>query len=273
MKIKIFLLFIISSVISCSDTNVIENKPDESSIAPPIVGYFKKNVLIEDYTGTWCGNCTRVSYSIKKVFEKTDKAVVVAIHNGNDPYHFEGFEPLKDLVSPNYPLALPISRLNRTTVWSAPEYSSIQQVVDLTSNNATLGLAIQSEMVGNNIDLNVNMKFNEDFSDLKLVVYLLENKLIYEQRNYTNFYDAINPIPNYEHNDVLRKAVSNIMGDSVTGTTKNGNITKKYSFQIPSNVSNKNNLSIVAFLVNSKNYALNARAAIVNEKQEFQINK
>ena len=79
-KIYFFRLLICSFLfLSCSDTNVVENWPDESAYEPPYSGYFKKRVLIEDYTGTWCGNCTRVSHAIEEVKLLTDKAVTVAI--------------------------------------------------------------------------------------------------------------------------------------------------------------------------------------------------
>ena len=158
-KISLLVLFSSFLFLSCSDTIVVENKPDQSSAAPPISGNFKKRVLIEDYTGTWCGNCTRVAHAIEEVKSQTDKAVTVAIHNGNDPYHFEGIAPLKNLILPNSQLALPVSRLNRMTVWTFPEVSNIQQALDLTGNNTTLGLALNSTVTNGTINLDVNMKF------------------------------------------------------------------------------------------------------------------
>ena len=159
-KIYFFRLLICSFLfLSCSDTNVVENKPDQSSAAPAIPGNFKKRVLIEDYTGTWCGNCTRVSHAIEEVKLLTDKAVTVAIHNGNDPFHFDGIAPLKNLILPNSPLALPVSRLNRMTVWTFPEVTNVQQAIDFTGNNTTLGLALNSTVTNGTINLDVNMKF------------------------------------------------------------------------------------------------------------------
>ena len=116
---KVYLLGLLIGTflfISCSDTNVIENRPNQSPDEPAISGNFKKHVLIEDYTGTWCGNCARVAYAVEQVKSQTDKAVTVAIHDGNDPYSFSGIGPLKDLILPNSTWSLPISRLNRMTV-------------------------------------------------------------------------------------------------------------------------------------------------------------
>ena len=258
--------------LSCSDTNVVENWPDESAYEPPYSGYFKKRVLIEDYTGTWCGNCTRVSHAIEEVKLQTDKAVTVAIHNGNDPYHFDGIAPLKNLILPNSQLALPVSRLNRMTVWTFPEVTNIQQAIDLTGNNTTLGLALNSTVTNGTINLDVNMKFIQNYTDLKLVVYLLEDKLIYNQRNYTNYYNGENPIVNFEHNHVLRSSLTNILGDVVTGTSEGSTVTKSFSLPIPANIANSANISFAAFLVGSDNKVLNARASLANENQSFEVN-
>lgn len=258
---------------SCGDTNVVENLPDGSATAPAISGYFKKRVLIEDYTGTWCGNCTRVSYAIDQVNQQSDNVVSVAIHNGNDPYHFEGIEPLKNLILPNSPLALPVSRLNRMTVWTFPEPTNVQQAIDLTGNNSGLGLAVNSSVTNNQINVDVNMKFALNFSNLKLVVYMLEDGLVYYQRNYTTYYDAVNPIPEYVHNHVLRNTLTNILGDAVEGTTEAGNtITKSFSIPVPSNIVNVDNVNFVAFLVDANNNAINARASHIGQNQTFEEN-
>lgn len=274
-KFKLLFLYsiVITIVSSCSDTVVVKNIPDDGSTAPAISGYFKKNVLIEDYTGTWCGNCTRVSYAIELTKLQSQNIIPVAIHNGNDPYHFAGIAPLKNLILPNSQLALPVSRLNRTLIWTFPETSNIQEAINLTGNNSGVGIAMNSSVANGNINLDVNMKFVLDYSNLKLVVYLLEDGLIHFQRNYTNFYNAENPILNYEHNHVLRVSMTDILGDSITEETKAGDIiTKSFSIPVPANIENPDNLNFVAFLVGSNNISINARSAHANENQAFQEN-
>ncbi|MES2748070.1 MAG: Omp28-related outer membrane protein [Bacteroidota bacterium] len=266
------LLVVVTLLFSCSDTVVVENRPNQSTDAPAISGYFKKRVLIEDYTGTWCGNCTRVSHAIELVKAQSDKVVTVAIHNGNDPYHFAGIAPLKNLILPNSPLALPVSRLNRVNVWTFPEPTNTQEALNFTSNNTTLGIAMNSTVANGNINLDVNVKFLDTYSDLKLVVYLLEDHLIYFQRNYTTYYNAVNPILDYEHNHVLRNSLTDILGDAITGTTNGSTVTKNFTIPIPSTIENPNNINFVAFVVGADNQVLNARAADSNESQVFEVN-
>lgn len=273
-RIKVLLsLLTLVTILSCSETKVIENTPDDTETAPPVTGYFKKRVLIEDYTGTWCGNCTRVAYAIDQMYDQSDKVVSVAIHNGNDPYHFAGFQPLKDMILPGADLELPQSRLNRTIVWTSPEPSNLQQAKSLTGNNAGLGIAMSSTVANGTVNLDVQMKFAQNYTGLKIVVYALENHLLYKQANYTSYYGNVNPVLNYEHNHVLRQSITNLLGDSITEETTAGQtVTKSFSFPIPANFTNPENISFVAMIVNADNLALNARHADKNENQSFEQN-
>jgi len=267
------LFFLLALLISCGDTTVVENIPDGNIDTPPISGYFKKRVLIEDYTGTWCGNCTRVAHAIDEVKSQSDKVVAVAIHNGNDPYHFDGIAPLKNLILPNSPLALPVSRLNRMIIWTFPEPTNVQEAINLTGNNSGLGIAMNSSIENGNINLDVNVKFALNYSNLKLVVYLLEDNLVYLQRNYTTYYDNVNPILDYVHNHVLRASMTDILGETISGNTSAGSsFTKNFTIPVPSNIADAANINFVAFLIGEDNIAINARASHANENQEFEEN-
>ncbi len=268
-------LFLLSLIVtSCAENTVVYNPidADESIDAAPISGFFKKHVLIEDYTGTWCGNCARVAYAIEQAKEESDKVVSVAIHHGNDPFNFVGIAPLKNLISPDNDLQLPQSRLNRITTWTFPEVNNIQQALNLTSNNCGLGLALSSQVSTGNINLDVKVKFAQNYTDLRLVVYVLEDKLMYRQTNYSNFYGGVNPIPNFEHNHVLRASLTNLLGDAMENTNFFQTTTKNFSIPMPANVSNSENISFVAFVVDKNNNVINVREAKKNESQTFEEN-
>jgi hypothetical protein len=276
----LLLLFTFLVAFSCGDTVVhYKQEIDESVDAPSTSGFFKKHVLIEDYTGTWCGYCARVSYAIERVFEvvepfenESERAIAVAIHSGPDPYNFTNIQPLKNLISPNSALGLPQSRLNRTIVWEENEADHIAQVKKLSSNNCGLGIAMTSDVADNTINLDVKIKFAENYSGIKLVVYVLENHLIYDQRNYTNYYNGQNPIAAFEHNHVLRSSLTNLLGDGLSGTIYGAETRISYSVPVPANVSNSNNLSFVAFVVDENNLVINARLIESNETQAFEQN-
>lgn len=253
-------------------SNTIDIKVNE---APP---RFIKNVLIEDYTGAWCGYCPRVAYGIDLVEQQTDKAVVVAIHRGNttlgansyDPFNFQASQ-LENLINlTGYPTAM----LNRTTSWKYPEPNNISQVVNLTKNDSEIGLAMNSVLTINELSIDVKVKFGEDYSssDLKLVVYILEDGLILDQVNYTSYYGGSSILSGFEHNHVLRSSLTNLLGDDIPSSNTNLDeiYSKNFSLTVPDNISDSSKMSIVAFVVNSNNAAVNSRASSININQEFE---
>ena len=237
----------------------------------PVVGKFTKNVLIEDYTGTWCQYCPRVIYGIQKVKQENLKAFPVAIHRGSggsDPYHFAAATSLENYIGlTGYPTAM----LNRRQIWH--NETSTNEVKNQVKVNSDLGLALTSTVSGGNINLDVNIKFDADLTGLKLVVYVLEDNLLYNQTNSTSYFSGQNPIPNMEHDHVLRACLTDLVnGDALTGTIDGATITKNFSVAVPSNVADVNNINFVAFVIDSSGKAINVRGAGSNETQTFQEN-
>lgn len=236
---------------------------------------FKKNVLIEDYTGTWCGWCPRVSYAMKLLAEQTDAAVFVAIHRApvglQDPYVYEGADELEQLINePGYPKGF----INRLTQWNFPEPDNLGQVIAFTQGtNPRLGLKMSSVLDNNQVSLDVESYFSNDFEDLKLVVYILENGLVYPQINYTSYYNGENPIENYIHDYTLRETLTDIIGDNLPNTsTKRGlEYKKNFSFSLPVNIEDINKVDFVAFLTDADGNVINVRRAALGVTQDYEI--
>lgn len=232
---------------------------------------FNKRVLIEDYTGTWCQYCPRVAYAISQVLLQTTDAVPVAIHRGSsDPYNFSAASTLETLIGlQGYPTGM----LNRKTEWNYPENNYISQPVNLTlGTNPRIGLAMTNSVAGNTASVQVNVKFGKNFSGLKLVVYALEDNLVYNQTNSTSFYGGVNPIVNFDYDDVLRSFLTtSILGDDITGTTNlNGVYTKSFTYNISAGT-NPANIHFTAFVLDSTGKVLNTRDASSTATQAFEI--
>ena len=116
------------------------------------------------------------------------------------------------------------------------------------------------------------MKFGKNFSGLKLVVYALEDNLIYNQTNSTTYYGGGNPLVGFEHDHVVRAVLtSSILGEVITGNTNyNDEFSKSFTYTIPSTV-NASNVHFVAVVLNSSNTALNSRSAGANATQSFEV--
>jgi len=247
-------------------SNIIEIKVVEVS--------YSQKVLVEDYTGTWCGHCPRVAWAIHLCEEQSDKIVSAAIHLANtssDPFEFEGCITLKNEFSIS---GLPKAKINRINNWTYKEQEHLNDVLDRTGNNAPLGLALETTLNNNTIDANIKIGFDQTFSqNLNFVIYLVENGLIYNQTNYTDFYGGPGVISNFVHNNILRAIYTHHLGDAIpSGETVNGNIyTITISKPIPSSVEQINNLHLIAFVTNSvTNEVINVQEVKVGETVDFE---
>jgi len=238
---------------------------------------FVKRALVEDYTGTWCGYCPRVAYAIEQTLAQSKYVVPVAIHRPSsnmssstyDPYNYDTSVLEKLINVPGYPKGM----LNRMTQWTFPEPENISQAIALTQgDNPQLGLALTPKVNGSNFTLDVDVEFSKNFTGLKLVVYVLENGLIYDQHNYTDFYNGDDIIANYTHNHVLRACLTSLLGDAVPETeTVVGNTFKKtFSAALPANVANAANVEFVAFIVDATGNAINVRKAASGDVQQIE---
>lgn len=259
----------------------VESAPLQISFHDGTIINFKKKVLIEDYTGTWCGYCPRVAYAIEMVHDLTEDVVPVAIHrpSGNpaslvyDPYNFSEAEPLEESLggSGGYPKGY----LNRNMRWTSLEPDHVDEAIALTQGeNPRLGLAMTAAVAEGNITLDVNVMFGKDFSnELKLVVYVLENGLIYEQHNYTSYYEGVDLLPEFEHNHTLRATLTPILGDAIsnTETTFENVYTRTFNVPVPANIANAANIEFVAFIIDENGRAVNVRAAHAGDDQEFEL--
>ena len=237
-----------------------EDEPDDFQVSK-VPSTFTKKVLIEEFTGAWCGYCPDGAHRVENLINDNDGRVVgVSLHSGDameiahtnyleTTYQNTGFPSgMVDRVSVNGSTSL-----NRG-YW---KYVANDQLL----KTAVCGLAIISEVNGQNATVEVHAGFNSALNgdDYRLTVYLIEDGVTgtgygYDQRNYYNteaespFYDLGDPIVGYEHNHTLRAVLSESLGDAimVSEMVSGGEYIETYTVDISSY--NKNNLSIVAFV-------------------------
>ena len=235
----------------------------------------KRKIVVEDYTGTWCGFCPRVAGAIQSLETETHDIAVVAIHETAnsfpDPMHFDQIELLKGAFNVE---GLPAARINRTTDWALPHANS--DITSIAGLDTNLAIAIYSQLIGSDLLVQLNVVYENGSSQGdKLVVYLLEDGIINDQVNYYNddntspFYQLGDPIPNFVHNDVLRNSLSDVLGDPIPNTEALTEYITSYSISIPSEY-NTANLSIVAMIVDENNNAKNAQVADLEEDKSYE---
>lgn len=235
----------------------------------------KQKVVIEDYTGTWCGFCPRVAGAISDLHDVTEDITVVAIHETAnsfpDPMHFDQVQLLKDAFDVE---GFPAARINRSTNWPMPH--SLEDVTNMAGQDTDMSIAINSEMTGNELLVQVNVVYeNGSQPGDKLVVYLVENDILYDQVNYYNddttspFYNMGDPIPDFVHNEVLRKSLSSVLGDVIPSTDALNEYITSFTVNIPSSYVTEN-LDIVAMVVNENNEAKNSQYAHIMEDKSYE---
>ncbi|MFA5618797.1 MAG: Omp28-related outer membrane protein [Weeksellaceae bacterium] len=268
---------------------------------PVVPSAYTQKVLIEDYTGTWCGYCPRMVTILHYLTasEYSDRIVPVAIHCPGAPTDPWVYEFALDMTMPdNYnAMGQPKGKINRIYdldqmqgSYPCPSDADVYlpQLLPYLNQTAALGLGINSTRNGNNLEINVKVGFaTDDLPNAKLVVNLIEDGLNYNQVNYYaggsyncdseyNYSQLPNPIPNFPQEHVLLKSYTDIYGDDIPqGQISQGNVWQRnFSVQLPDNVSNPNNLKLVAFVLGNgdqiKNReVINVQIAPVGVNQDF----
>ena len=229
----------------------------------------KTRVALEDYTGTWCGYCPNVSHAIEEIRLITDDISVVAIHYGDEMTISPGIDLINEFNITGYPTA----RINRTVDWSYPYNST--QIEPLIETDNSIAISIDSNTNWPLLQVQLRVVSEQDLSDHKIIAYLVEDNLIYDQANYYNFdqnsyfYGMGNPIVDFVHNDVLRHSFTDALGNPMENPTMalTDNFFN-YSFEIGSGYSQEN-LGIVVMIVNQNNTAINSQFSKINSFQDF----
>ena len=227
-------------------------------------------VLIEDFTGTWCGYCPPVKLAIEQARELFPENISVVATHQNDQF---ALPQEQELTSALGPFGLPESRINRTSEWIEPyDLNFIDDFINTINN---LAISVDSNIENNNLSVSIRFVSSNALVNHKLVVYITQNGLIADQANYLNyddtsyFYEMGNPIENYIHNDVLVHSFTNILGDSFDDTQPFDDITKTFTLDISSSGIQIDSSYIVAFIVDSDNTTINSQTAAITEFQDF----
>ena len=247
--------------------SLVSNKIDITATLP---SSFSKKAVVEDFTGTWCGWCPRLSYAASLVEEQTDKVFVVGVHNRDQMANSFGSALEGEFSISGFPTAY----IDRANKWQGNQPSNIEQALNAAEGTVNVGLAIESSLTGSVLDFKVYQGFLENMTDVKLVVYVLEDGILANQINYTSYYggvgsSGVSTIVDFEHNGVLRYAATDVMGDPTTSTA--GVHEKSYSVDLSSyDVLVPENTGVLAMLVDDSGKVLyNAQYVIAGQNQDF----
>lgn len=232
---------------------------------------FDKNVVVEDYTGAWCGWCPRVSHALKLVSDKTSNMIPIAAHIG-DNMENKYSRQLKDAFDiKGYPSAY----IDRTKLWSSPEPQNTAEILNLLNEDVIVGIKMESTLNGTDMNLKVSVKFGNSYSEkIKLTVFALEDNIVLSQKNYTSYYGGASDITDFKHNYILRHSFTDVLGDDIDSkeTVKDNIYTKEFKGSVPSSIVDSSKMSFVAIVSNGDTKAaINSRSAKVSTSNNFEV--
>ncbi len=246
---------------------------------------FTKKVFIEKFTGAWCGWCPYGSDVVKAIeAANPGKVAAVEVHQGDLMEVTTAYKYYESLFSSVGNFPFPSALINR-----APSIQANQQLMedrDQWTANANaeltktpiLGLAIETKPVDGlptQEQIMVKVAFAQTpTSDSQLIVYLVENNIIYRQYRYqvggTGGY-----IDNYQHDKVFRKALTGVEGVLIPACGAQVGKTFTQMFKADLSGLQRNNCEIVAFVVNKSATAtpmrvLNAQKVKLGEVKNWE---
>lgn len=243
----------------------------QSNLVPIEIFIPKRKVLFEDYTGTWCAYCTAMIDRVDEMREITTDISIISIHVGsNDPYTFNQAQTLLDYYKVSFvPTGYQDRQYFYGDAWPA------EFVTDYAGLDSSITIALSSQLNGNELSVNVDVLSDEGLENKNIVIYLLEDGLIYNQANGSNnnpdsqFFQLGDPIINYVHDDVLRESLTGVFGDPIPSTMAYTLYSKNLTYSVPSEY-DLSNLKLVAFVTDENNIAVNSQYADVNENKPFE---
>ncbi|MFC1564353.1 Omp28-related outer membrane protein [candidate division KSB1 bacterium] len=176
----------------------------------------QRTVLVEKFTGTWCGWCPYGVEILDNILDKTDNVVVLAYHTRDtDSMTIATTKVLQDAFDPKHPQAV-IDRVQY------PETEKLPISRDDWDRTITyrLGAApfLLIDIEGNydpgsrKVDLDVKFQPGKDFLEGRYMInfVITENGLKYTQKIFRD--PDRKEIPGYIHNHVVREMVTGPTG-------------------------------------------------------------
>lgn len=205
---------------------------------------FTKKVLLEDFTGTWCPQCPPAAAAVENAVNSNPNIFGVGYHY-NDPMQI----PETVFWTNHYNVTgFPTVYVNGPdTRWN---YSSMSQVNNELSEEATLGLSVEAEIIGGKLDLELSIGFKSSpVEEVKLMIYLIEATATSSSPQSGSSLGT-----NYVHNDILREVYTDQLGDVIPASnTLSGGIYSRTmtGLDIPENTTDFNDLKVVVFVRNT----------------------
>lgn len=273
-KIIMLGLAVAITITACKKKSEDEATPTPTPTPTPTIGAvpstFTKKVLIEEFTGAWCGYCVDGAYIVETIVAaNAGKAIGVSIHQG-DAMQISLYGVLDGIFNNSgFPAGMVDRVPSAGSVCLNRGYWSSRATAEL-AKTAECGLAMKTDYntAGDSVIAEVHAGFKSALTgNYKMVTYVVEDSCsgTGSQWDQVNYYSSANPngaagssthpyynlpyhITGYKHMQVVRKALPSDLGDAVDAGSlvSGGSFVKTYKFAL--GTMKKSNLSIVSFV-------------------------
>lgn len=258
-----------------------------SQVSKTTPNSFLRRALIEEHTGTWCGWCP-MAKEVMDALTVNPQIIGVEIHYNDEMADLPvAYTPLrKKYGGVPFPSGMVNRRksvLGTTTVMSHEDWKANTDAW-LKQGNATVGLALESTLKGNEFSLLSHLKFTTKTTDkLRLGAYLVEEKVAgYPQLNYLSNYQQFKQwkafsqpaeIADILHYNVARAAIVPVTEgiEIPQAALAEGKVFRKLlSIKLPGSVDVPKNVKAVVFVMNDALEILTVREVGINQRSDWE---
>lgn len=292
------LLFGIASLgfVGCSDSD--DSTEPQNTEVDFTKGDYKQKVLIEDITSVSCMWCPLGTIAIEGLekSEYKDRVIGVGVHGDfnpsslKDPYVLPGLNKLTSALKMS---GWPHLSFDRNTAMkgtafqsfltqTAPgvyeftpsKFETFQKKNKLLNEGSPIGIKIESNLAAASGKVDVSLKFSQNINqELKYVVYILEDGLVFAQANATAMFGNNSGEPawtrDFVHDHVVR-ATNNFLGESIAADQTKSSNEYKTSVNLSYELKDISKASVVVAVLDRDGNVLNAQKAKANVTQDYE---
>jgi hypothetical protein len=236
---------------------------------PVVLSAQVKRVLLEEYTGAYCGNCPLGAQYIDSMLTLYPDLIPVSVHGYSIPDAMDF--PQIDTLNSTYTQGAPLAAIDRICTGSSSDLTAvfvnqwstrIQQRLSVPAS-LTLTIVPSWNSFTRNVtaDVNIDILSNMPAGDYRLNLYVVEDSVTgtgagYDQENFYDtdtsspFYGMGNPIVGFVHRHVARALLPSSWGlqGLIPASPATGqNFNHVFNYALPASY-NENRVHLVAFV-------------------------
>ena len=201
-------------------------------------GLYQKKVLVEEFTGEWCGSCPSGAKDLAEIISSyPDNAICIGMHI-NDKLEVEFPKTASFLASKKNIQYIPSALVNRQIDPAREWIVQVNSQLDYTSD---LGLKIETDVNGDYLDIKVSYTSENNYDNIFLSLYIVEDYV-----PETSPGAQVNGGGNYVHRNVLREILTSLFGNPVNITA--GQVSSSEFNDISISKYKLNDLKVVAIM-------------------------